>query len=50
VLQDLLRTKPELFRNELLGKLEDEAFSQLLAAPEPSPQPPSETSPEPSSA
>ena len=50
VLPDLLRTKPELFRNELLGKLEDEAFSQLLAGQEPSPQQPSETSPEPSSA
>lgn len=48
VLSDLLRTQPELFRNELLGRLEDEAFSQLLAGQEPSQQQPSETSPEPS--
>jgi hypothetical protein len=48
VLSDLLRTQPELFRNQLLGRLEDEAFSQLLSAQEPSPPQPSETSPEPS--
>lgn len=48
VLSDLLRTQPELFRDNLLGRLEDEAFSQLLAEPEKSQPPRSETSLEPS--
>jgi hypothetical protein len=48
VLSEILRTQPELFRDKMLGRLEDEAFSQLLSAREPSPPQPSETSPEPS--
>jgi hypothetical protein len=48
VLSEILRTQPELFRDKMLGRLEDEAFSQLLSAREPSQPQPSETSPEPS--
>ena len=32
VLPELLKAQPKAFRNELLGRLEDEAFRQLLAS------------------
>ncbi len=34
VLEEILRTHPELFRNELLGRLEDDAFRKLLSKTE----------------
>jgi hypothetical protein len=35
VLSEILQTQPELFRDKILGRLEDEAFSQLLCEVEP---------------
>lgn len=32
VLPELLKAQPEAFRNELLGRLEDDAFRKLLAS------------------
>jgi hypothetical protein len=47
VLPELLRTQPELFRDNRLAMLEDEAFRQLLNRPAESPQEPSESLSEP---